>query len=86
MNTKRRRNEGNTAFFTRNVMMAQAAGKVSESVTIPFDTAKVRMQIQKTSSIDTKPKYNGLIGTMRTIAAEEGLLALWNGLIPGLQR
>jgi solute carrier family 25 uncoupling protein 8/9 len=32
------------------------------------------------------PKYQGFIGTMKTIAAEEGALALFNGLTPGLQR
>ena len=32
------------------------------------------------------PKYNGLIGTARIIAAEEGILALYSGLGAGLQR
>ena len=32
------------------------------------------------------PKYRGLIGTAKTVASEEGTLALWNGLTPGLQR
>lgn len=32
------------------------------------------------------PKYRGLIGTGRTIIAEEGGLALFKGLTPGLQR
>lgn len=27
-----------------------------------------------------------MIGTMGTIAAQEGPLSLWNGIIPGLQR
>ena len=33
-----------------------------------------------------EPKYKGLIGTTGTIIAEEGPLALWNGLSAGLQR
>lgn len=32
------------------------------------------------------PKYVGLSGTIKTIAAEEGSFALFNGLTPGLQR
>ena len=32
------------------------------------------------------PRYNGLPGTIAKIAAEEGTLALFNGLGPGLQR
>ena len=43
MNTKRRKGEGNVAFYVRNVMMAQTAGMISEGATIPLDTAKVRM-------------------------------------------
>lgn len=73
------------AFFCRNVLMASAAGMIGEVVTIPVDTAKVRLQIQKTPAGET-PKYNGFLGTMKTVAAEEGPLALFSGLSPGLQR
>lgn len=57
--------------------------------TLPLDTAKVRLQLQKKAAgVDGVgvPKYSGLLGTMATIAREEGLSALWKGLIPGLQR
>lgn len=59
--------------------------------TLPLDTAKVRLQLQKKTAaagVDGVgfPKYGGLLGTMATIAREEGLSALWKGLIPGLQR
>lgn len=65
--------------------MASTAAMVAETATIPMDTAKVRLQLQKTAEGEV-PKYNGLVGTAKTIAAEEGSLALWNGLTPGLQR
>ena len=77
--------EGDAAFFIRNVLMASAAGMWGEMCTIPIDTAKVRLQIQKVEPGQT-PKYNGLLGTIKVIAAEEGVTALWNGLAPGLQR
>jgi solute carrier family 25 (mitochondrial uncoupling protein), member 8/9 len=32
------------------------------------------------------PKYNGMIGTVKTIVSEEGAFSLWKGLNPGLQR
>ena len=85
MNTKRRQGEGDVAFFIRNVLMASSAAMIAETATIPLDTAKVRMQIQKVVPGEV-PRYNGLLGTTKTIAAEEGPLALWNGLTPGLQR
>ena len=57
--------------------------------TIPLDTAKVRLQLQKKAvggDAAALPKYRGLLGTVGTIAKEEGLAALWKGVIPGLHR
>lgn len=65
--------------------MASAAGMWGEAVTIPLDTAKVRLQIQKVVPGEA-PRYNGLFGTVGKVAAEEGPLALFSGLTPGLQR
>lgn len=57
--------------------------------TIPLDTAKVRLQLQKRTVLGEgtgPPKYKGVFGTIATIATEEGLSALWKGIIPGLHR
>lgn len=55
--------------------------------TIPLDTAKVRLQLQKkAASGDGVLKYRGMLGTVATIAREEGLAALWKGIVPGLHR
>ena len=43
MNTKKMPGESDTAFFIRNVLMASSAGMTAEAVTIPIDTAKVRL-------------------------------------------
>uniref|UniRef100_A0A2N9EUN8 Integrase catalytic domain-containing protein n=1 Tax=Fagus sylvatica TaxID=28930 RepID=A0A2N9EUN8_FAGSY len=59
----------------------------SDFFTLPLDTAKIRLQLQKkAAAVDGvgTPKYRGLLGTVATIAREEGLSALWKGLIPGL--
>ena len=77
--------EGDFAFFIRNVLMASAAGMWGEFCTIPIDTAKVRLQIQKVEP-GQEPKYKGMFGTMKVMAAEEGFTSLWSGLSPGLQR
>ncbi|XAR58937.1 hypothetical protein NMG60_11014524 [Bertholletia excelsa] len=60
----------------------------AELCTIPLDTAKVRLQLQKKVNIEegTVAKYRGMLGTIATIAKEEGLMALWKGVIPGLHR
>eukprot|EP00882_Tetradesmus_deserticola_P018310 GHRQ01019669.1.p1 GENE.GHRQ01019669.1~~GHRQ01019669.1.p1 ORF type:complete len:129 (+),score=24.50 GHRQ01019669.1:552-938(+) len=54
----------------------------AEALTLPLDTAKVRLQLQGGGA----GKYKGLLGTCMTIAREEGPSALWKGLKPGLHR
>lgn len=69
----------------KNLLAASTAGCVAEIATIPIDTAKVRLQIQgKNIDPNVKPKYQGFTSTMKTIAAEEGPMALYNGLTAGL--
>lgn len=71
----------------KNVASAATAACIAEVATIPIDTVKVRLQIQGRSSVPGQaPKYNGFIGTGKTIASEEGFFALYNGLTAGLQR
>ncbi|THG17341.1 hypothetical protein TEA_018320 [Camellia sinensis var. sinensis] len=65
------------------------AASFAELCTIPLDTAKVRLQLQKKSVAGdalTLPKYKGMLGTVATIAREEGLASLWKGIVPGLHR
>lgn len=67
----------------RNMLMANTAAMLSETLTIPLDTAKVRLQIQKVEP-GVEPKYKGIFQTMGRVTADEGPLALWSGLTPGL--
>ncbi|KAL4503410.1 hypothetical protein ABPG72_001016 [Tetrahymena utriculariae] len=62
------------------------AGCVAEALTIPLDTAKVRLQIQGEPVPGKLQKYNGLLGTIKTLIAEEGVLSLFSGLNAGFQR
>lgn len=69
-----------------NMFLASAvAACTAEICTIPLDTAKVRLQIQ-TGLPGVALKYKGLVGTCLTVAREEGPLALWKGITPGLHR
>lgn len=51
----------------------------------PLDVVKTRLMAQDTKRGEV-PKYSGWVSTMKTIAAEEGVGALWKGLIPRLAR
>ena len=68
------------------MITAGFAGSLAEIVTIPLDTAKVRLQIQKKQEVGVKQKYSGLINCVKTMVREEGGLALFKGLNAGLQR
>jgi solute carrier family 25 uncoupling protein 8/9 len=45
MNNRKKQGESEIGFFLRNVAMASTAGMIAEVITIPIDTAKVRLQI-----------------------------------------
>ncbi|PIA31215.1 hypothetical protein AQUCO_05100015v1 [Aquilegia coerulea] len=65
------------------------AASFAELCTIPLDTAKVRLQLQKKAIGQdglALPKYKGMLGSVATIAREEGFFALWKGIVPGLHR
>eukprot|EP00271_Cylindrocystis_brebissonii_P012819 TRINITY_DN32324_c0_g1_i1.p1 TRINITY_DN32324_c0_g1~~TRINITY_DN32324_c0_g1_i1.p1 ORF type:complete len:308 (-),score=48.49 TRINITY_DN32324_c0_g1_i1:722-1645(-) len=72
------------------LLSSAVATCTAETFTLPIDTAKVRLQLQGGGGGAGVPpaaaKYKGLIGTIGTIAKEEGPGALWKGLTPGLHR
>eukprot|EP00401_Gymnodinium_catenatum_P009062 CAMPEP_0117512810 /NCGR_PEP_ID=MMETSP0784-20121206/29225_1 /TAXON_ID=39447 /ORGANISM="" /LENGTH=291 /DNA_ID=CAMNT_0005308545 /DNA_START=52 /DNA_END=927 /DNA_ORIENTATION=- len=57
----------------------------AELMTLPLDTAKVRLQVQRTGAGEV-PKYSGLLSTMFAVGKEEGFATLWKGLVPGCHR
>jgi len=65
---------------------AGLAACFADVISFPFDTAKVRLQVQGEAVSAAGPQYRGLIGTMMSISRREGPKALYNGLVPGLQR
>lgn len=62
------------------------AGTAGPICTGPFDVVKTRLMAQSRYAETGELKYKGMFHALRTIFAEEGLLALWKGLIPRLMR
>lgn len=60
------------------------AGTAGPLCTGPFDVVKTRLMAQSRGAGELK--YNGMFHAIKTIYAEEGLLALWKGLLPRLMR
>ena len=77
-----------------------AAASIAEIVTLPIDTAKVRLQLlRKTSGVlPGAPGVPGapgapgggvnlgMVGMMRKIVLDEGVLGLYKGVWPAIQR
>ena len=84
MDSSKPANESNVKFFAKNVAAASIAASIAEAVTIPFDTAKVIKQVEANTGDGKASKYKGMIGTIRVVAAEEGVSALFNGLVAGI--
>lgn len=65
------------------------AGLISRFCIAPLDVVKIRLQLQPHSLSDPLscdgikgPTYKGVFPTMRAIAKQEGIRALWKGNIP----
>ncbi len=58
---------------------------IAESVCMPLDVSKVRLQVQAPLP-DGSFRYTGFLQCVRRIAAEEGTAALWRGIEPALVR
>merc|ERR1719219_3366299 len=67
------------------LLTAGTAACIADCLTFPLDTVKVRLQVQGESGSATV-KTNGVIRTVLGIARQEGPKALYNGIVPGLQR
>lgn len=57
---------------------------VAETITLPTDTVKTRMQVQ--GELGAVKVYRNSIHAATTIAKTEGVAALWKGLGPALVR
>lgn len=67
------------------MLISGTAASVGEIATIPFDTAKVRLQNQVVGA-DGKKNYTGLFNVLRKMVVEEGVRSPWKGVSAGVQR
>jgi solute carrier family 25 folate transporter 32 len=57
------------------------AGFLAGVSVCPLDVAKTRLQAQGANS-GVANKYSGILGTLRTIVTEEGVVGLYRGIVP----
>lgn len=73
--------QGSETTATQGATCGSIAGAISSGITTPLDVAKTRIMLEEVEPGQAK-KYNGTIGTLSTIAKEEGPLALFRGIVP----
>ncbi|PRQ42892.1 putative mitochondrial carrier protein [Rosa chinensis] len=81
---KKHEGDGRVLLPWQSMISGFLAGTAGPICTGPFDVVKTRLMAQGRGVGELK--YKGLFHAIRTIYAEEGLLALWKGLLPRLMR
>ncbi|KAF5476292.1 hypothetical protein F2P56_008023 [Juglans regia] len=81
---KKHEGDGKVLLPWQSMISGFLAGTAGPVCTGPFDVVKTRLMAQ--SKVGGGVKYKGMIHAIRTIYAEEGLRALWKGLLPRLMR
>lgn len=81
---KKHEGDGKTLQPWQSMVSGFMAGTCGPVCTGPFDVVKTRLMAQSKSGGELK--YKGMFHAIRTIYAEEGVFALWKGLLPRLMR
>jgi len=77
------KNPDNSLSITlRTCLCGGLAGSIDELLTIPMDTAKVRMMMDKDLSLTVKNMFL----TMKSMLKTEGLTCFYKGIVPGIHR
>lgn len=82
---KKQEGDGQVLQPWQSMISGFLAGTAGPICTGPFDVVKTRLMAQ-TKSPSGEVKYRGMVHAIRTIYVEEGLRALWKGLLPRLMR
>ncbi|XP_041616023.1 mitochondrial 2-oxodicarboxylate carrier isoform X3 [Vulpes vulpes] len=77
-------NKDPTLEFLRKFGIGLLSGTIASVINIPFDVAKTR--IQGPQPVPGQIKYRTCFKTMATVYQEEGILALYKGLLPKIMR
>lgn len=81
---KKHEGDGKILLPWQSMISGFLAGTAGPVCTGPFDVVKTRLMAQTRSGGELK--YKGMFHAISTIYAEEGLRALWKGLLPRLMR
>lgn len=78
--------DGVTLLPWQSMMSGFMAGFAGPVATGPFDVVKTRLMAQSRGMRGGEVQYKGMVHAITRIYADEGLFALWKGLVPRLMR
>ncbi|XP_071702877.1 mitochondrial succinate-fumarate transporter 1-like [Rutidosis leptorrhynchoides] len=81
---RKREGDGKVLMPWQSMISGFLAGTAGPVCTGPFDVVKTRLMAQSRSGDELK--YKGMVHAISTIYGEEGIRALWKGLLPRLMR
>ncbi|XP_046363035.1 mitochondrial folate transporter/carrier-like isoform X1 [Haliotis rufescens] len=61
-----------------------SGGVVSTLVLHPLDLVKIRFQVNEGYGVTKRPKYNGIVHALRSIARSDGFVGLYQGVTPNI--
>jgi len=85
-NELKSRNEGQPLSFAKKVFCGMTSGSIAVAVGTPCDVALVRMQSDTMSPKEIRRGYKNVFDALFRIVKEEGILALYSGLLPNILR
>lgn len=78
--------DGATLLPWQSMLSGFLAGFAGPLATGPFDVVKTRLMAQTRGRGGGEIQYKGMVDAITRIYADEGLFALWKGLVPRLMR
>lgn len=79
-------NEGKPISFLHKTLSGMASGSIAVCIGTPFDIALVRLQSDGMAAPEDRRHYKHVIDALARTAKEEGVGALYKGLLPNIMR
>ena len=71
---------------TDSVAVGAVTGATAAAISCPMEVATVRMSNDATLPLNERRNYKGVFDVVKRISTEEGVSALWRGVVPFAQR
>lgn len=79
-------NHGNPISFVQKTLSGMASGSVAVCIGTPFDIALVRLQADSAAPLEERRNYKHVFDALIRTTTEEGIGALYKGLLPNVLR